>query len=94
MVRFTQHLPVHVFDLAERAATPGSLAKVIREPDAAHPGLAGYLLDDQGASRAHLNEFGTTTRHRYRSPDHGKGWHAVGNDFLPVRSDRSGTIAR
>lgn len=34
-----------------------TLAEVVRSIDRAHPGLAGYVLDDRGAVRKHVNVF-------------------------------------
>jgi hypothetical protein len=57
MVQFTRHLRVHFPDLAERAVAPGSLREVLGQLEQAHPGLAGYLLNEQGALRPHVNIF-------------------------------------
>ena len=57
LVQFTRHLRVHFPDLAERTVRAGSLSEIVGQLDAAHPGLAGYLLDDQGGLRPHVNIF-------------------------------------
>lgn len=56
-VQFTRHL-VRYFPQLREAEFPGAtLAEVIAAVDRAHPGLAGYLLDDRGALRKHVNVF-------------------------------------
>lgn len=34
-----------------------TLTEVLRSIDRAHPGLAGYVVDDRGAVRKHVNVF-------------------------------------
>lgn len=56
-VQCTRHLRLHFPDLEDVEVPGGSLAEVVRALDAMHPGLAGYLLDDRGALRKHVNIF-------------------------------------
>jgi sulfur carrier protein ThiS len=57
-VKFTRHLQRFFPDLHEIEEVEGqTVAAIIAALDARHPGLAGYLLDDQGALRRHVNIF-------------------------------------
>ena len=56
-VQFTRHLLLHFPDLVETQLAAGTLAEVVRELDRRHPGIAGYLVDDRGALRKHVNIF-------------------------------------
>ena len=56
-VQFTRHLRVHFPALRDVDVPGGSLAEVVRALDDLHPGLAAYLVDDQGALRKHVNIF-------------------------------------
>jgi|SoiMethySBSTD1v2_1073268.scaffolds.fasta_scaffold181195_2 hypothetical protein len=56
-VTFTPHLARFFPDLAEGEVAGATVADVIRALDAAHPGIAGYLVDDRGALRQHVNVF-------------------------------------
>lgn len=56
-VQFTRHLRLH-FPALEDVEVPGqSLAQIVRALDEMHPGLADYLVDEQGALRRHVNIF-------------------------------------
>jgi hypothetical protein len=56
-VQFTRHLK-RFFPALEEMDVPGeTVADVVAALDRAHPGLAGYLLDDRGALRKHVNIF-------------------------------------
>ncbi len=54
-----------VVDIGSGAA-PMTVADLIRELDRRHKGLAGYLIDDRGALRKHVNIFIGTARVRDR----------------------------
>jgi molybdopterin converting factor small subunit len=56
-VRFTRHLLLHFPDLREDRVAGETLAQVVGELERRHPGLAGYLVDDRGALRKHVNIF-------------------------------------
>lgn len=56
-VRFPPHLR-NQFPLPERCdVAGGTVAEVITNLERQYPGVAGYLLDDQGALRKHVNIF-------------------------------------
>jgi molybdopterin synthase sulfur carrier subunit len=56
-VEFTKHL-VRFFPRLRDAEFDGAtLAEVIASIDRAHPGLGGYIVDDRGAVRKHVNVF-------------------------------------
>ena len=56
-VRFTQHLKRFFPTLDELMLGAGTLAEVIAELDRHHPGIAGYLIDESGTIRKHVNIF-------------------------------------
>ena len=56
-VRFTRHLQQFFPDLQETSAEGGTVAEVIADLDRRWPGLAGYVIDDAGALRHHVNVF-------------------------------------
>jgi molybdopterin converting factor small subunit len=56
-VRFTRHLLLHFPDLREADVAGATLAEVVGALDREHPGIAGYLVDDRGALRKHVNIF-------------------------------------
>jgi len=56
-VRFTRHLRLHFPDLRDGEVEAGSLAELVAALDRRWPGLAGYLVDDRGALRRHVNIF-------------------------------------
>jgi molybdopterin converting factor small subunit len=56
-VRFTRHLRLHFPDLRDGDFEAGTLAELVRALDGRWPGLAGYLVDERGALRKHVNVF-------------------------------------
>jgi molybdopterin synthase sulfur carrier subunit len=57
-VKFTRHLQRFFPDLREIEEVEGqTVAAIVAALDARYPGLAGYILDDQGALRRHVNIF-------------------------------------
>lgn len=56
-VQFTRHLVRFFPTLRDGDFEGATLAEVVRSIDRAHPGLAGYLVDDRGAVRKHVNVF-------------------------------------
>src|SRR2546421_662937 len=56
-VRFTNHLRRLFPKLADGDVEGGSIAELVATLERAHPGIAGYLVDDQGALRTHVNVF-------------------------------------
>ncbi|MCB9765643.1 MAG: MoaD/ThiS family protein [Alphaproteobacteria bacterium] len=56
-VTFTRHLYRFFPDLTEGSVPAESVAALVRALDARHPGLAGYLVDERGALRKHVNVF-------------------------------------
>jgi sulfur-carrier protein len=57
-VKFTRHLQRFFPNLHEIEEVEGhTVAEIVAALDARHPGLAGYILDDQGALRKHVNIF-------------------------------------
>jgi len=56
-VQFTRHLQIHFPDLAEVVVPGRTLAEIVARLDELHPGLKGYLVDDAGALRMHVNIF-------------------------------------
>lgn len=56
-VRFTRHLRLHFPDLRDLEADAPTLAELVAVLDRAHPGLAGYLVDERGSLRKHVNIF-------------------------------------
>jgi hypothetical protein len=70
-VTFTPHLARYFPDLAEGEVDGATIAEIVRALDARHPGLAGYLVDDRGALRQHVNVFvgGTPVKDRERLGD-------------------------
>jgi molybdopterin converting factor small subunit len=56
-VQFTRHLRLH-FPRLDDLDVPGkSVAEIVQRLDEIHPGLRGYLLDERGALRQHVNIF-------------------------------------
>lgn len=56
-VSFTRHL-VRFFPTLAEGEVPGTTVReVIAELDRRHPGLAGYLVDELGRLRRHVNVF-------------------------------------
>lgn len=57
-VRFTRHLVRFFPDLGDVIqATGETVAAVIADLDAQYPGIAGYVVDERGALRQHVNIF-------------------------------------
>jgi hypothetical protein len=56
-VRFTPHLKRFFPDLAETTVDAATVGEAVSQLDRKWPGLAGYLLDDAGAIRRHVNIF-------------------------------------
>lgn len=56
-VQFTTHLVRFFPKLHDGDFEGATLADVIASIDRAHPGLAGYIVDDRGAIRSHVNVF-------------------------------------
>ncbi len=62
-VRFTSHLKRFFPDLTNGEQIDGStVAEVVTALDARHPGLGGYLVDERGRLRKHVNIFIGDTR--------------------------------
>ncbi len=56
-IKFTRNLARFFPDLKEIDVEGETVAEVIAALDRRYPGLAAYLLDDQGALRQHVNIF-------------------------------------
>ncbi len=56
-VKFTSHLQRYFPDLRETTVEGQTVADVVAALDGRYPGLADYILDDQGALRRHVNIF-------------------------------------
>jgi hypothetical protein len=56
-VRFTEHLTRFFPQLAAGEFAGSTIAEVLRDIDAQHPGLAAYLVDERGRLRQHVNIF-------------------------------------
>lgn len=56
-VEFTPHLRRFFPSLAALELEAADVAELVRALDRAHPGLAGYLVEDDGALRKHVNIF-------------------------------------
>ncbi|MGE0494971.1 MAG: MoaD/ThiS family protein [Vulcanimicrobiota bacterium] len=56
-VRFTNHLKRFFPDLTEVEVACATVAELVAGLDQRYPGLAGYLLDDRGRLRGHVNVF-------------------------------------
>jgi molybdopterin synthase sulfur carrier subunit len=57
LVRFTSHLSKFFPGIGPTVAAGGTVAEVVAELDRQYPGLADYIVDDQGALRKHVNIF-------------------------------------
>jgi molybdopterin converting factor small subunit len=70
-VRFTSHLRRFFPKLQDGDFDGGSLAELVATLERAHPGLASYLVDDQGSLRQHVNVFvnDELVRDRHRLSD-------------------------
>ncbi|HML22006.1 MAG TPA: MoaD/ThiS family protein [Aggregatilinea sp.] len=56
-VKFTSHLQRYFPTLQETTVEGHTVAEVVAVLDERYPGLADYVLDDQGALRKHVNIF-------------------------------------
>lgn len=57
-VHFTRHLHRFFPDLGESIEAEGNtVAELVRAADRRHPGLASYLVDEQGSLRKHVLVF-------------------------------------
>lgn len=57
-IKFTRHLIRYFPALENPTAVPGAtIADLITALDSQYPGLADYIVDDQGALRKHVNIF-------------------------------------
>jgi molybdopterin converting factor small subunit len=57
-VRFTSHLKRFFPDLTNNEIIVGTtVAEIVAQLDARHPGLGSYLVDERGALRKHVNIF-------------------------------------
>lgn len=56
-VKFTKALKRFFPTIADTPASGNSLIEVLNEIDTHYPGVRGYLLDEQGALRKHVNIF-------------------------------------
>ena len=56
-VKFTRHLQRFFPDLQATTIEGDTVAEVITALDSRYPGLADYILDEQGALRQHVNIF-------------------------------------
>ena len=70
-VTFTRHLQRFFPDLGDVEVEATTAAELVAALDARWPGLAGYLVDDTGALRKHVNLFvaGERVRDRDRLSD-------------------------
>ena len=56
-VQFTKHLRRFFPNLEDGDFEGATLSQVVASIDRSYPGLAGYLVDDRGAVRVHVNVF-------------------------------------
>lgn len=56
-VKFTYALRRYFPTLRDTPATGTTLAEVLGEMEASYPGVRGYILDEQGNLRKHVNIF-------------------------------------
>ncbi|MEP7220138.1 MAG: MoaD/ThiS family protein [Bacteroidota bacterium] len=56
-VSFTSHLRKFFPALAPTTVGGTTVAEVVAELDRLHPGLAAYIIDEQGGLRKHVNIF-------------------------------------
>lgn len=70
-VSYTNHLVRYFPALADEDVDAPDVRALVRELDARHPGLAGYLVDERGRLRQHVNIFvgGTPLRDRMSLAD-------------------------
>ena len=70
-VTFTPHLARYFPTLDAHEVACASVAELIQALERAHPGLAGYLVDERGRLRQHVNVFvdGRAVKDRERLAD-------------------------
>ena len=70
-VQFTRHLNRFFPTLTAVELDAGTVAEVVRALERLYPGLASYLVEDQGALRRHVNIFveGVLIQDRIRLSD-------------------------
>ncbi len=57
-IKFTRHLFRFFPDLGQNVEVEGqTVAEVVAALDRQHPGLAAYIVDEQGSLRRHVNIF-------------------------------------
>lgn len=57
-LKFTRHLVRYFPDLPDHVTVNGrTVAAILTNLDAQYPGLAAYIVDEQGALRRHVNIF-------------------------------------
>ena len=57
LVRLRQPLKRLAGDSAEHALEGGTVAEVLRELERAHPDIRGWIVDERGHIRRHINVF-------------------------------------
>jgi sulfur-carrier protein len=57
LVRLRGPLKQLAGDRAEHAVEGGSVGELLRELERAHPSTSGWILDERGALRRHINVF-------------------------------------
>lgn len=56
-IKFTSALKNFFPDLEEMEMNAGSVKELLEEVNQKHPGIVGYLLDEKGQLRKHVNIF-------------------------------------
>ena len=56
-VKFTKHLVRFFPDIQNTQIQGNTVAEIISSLDAKFPGLSGYIIDERGAVRKHVNIF-------------------------------------
>ena len=56
-VQFTRHLLRYFPDLGEVQVEASTVSELVAALDEKHPGLAAYLVEDDGSLRKHVNVF-------------------------------------
>jgi molybdopterin synthase sulfur carrier subunit len=57
LISLTPHLTRFFPDLAPTHVSATTIAEAVEALDRIHPGIAGYITDDSGALRQHVNIF-------------------------------------
>lgn len=57
LVRFTSHLRRYFPTLEDQQVPGDTVAELVSALDRAYPGLRGYVVDERGALRKHVNIF-------------------------------------